>query len=383
VADSLDTGASKTRFRPGFPRTFGLLHARLSRIAFIAVGWAIEMFILTQYEYSLLGSDGYYPNGIPYDYHRALWLTPLVAIVGGLILGTFEVFYLEKRLRRKPFGYSLLLRAMVYFVLLFLMVGIGVHIYGVALLGDGVLGAAAVRGTLAFVLSRYMVILIFVWSTALLAILFLLKISDKYGPGMLRDMLLGRYYNSCIENRIFMFLDINASTTIAEKLGHVRWFRLLNDFFSDITDSIVHSKGEIYQYVGDEVVVTWRPGRGASQANCLRCFFDIQQTIDSLAPRYEAQYGVVPGFKAGVHYGEVTAGEIGIIKKEIIFTGDVLNTTARIQGQCKEHGVNLLVSEDLGEILPADHHFTLTDMGRARLRGRESPIRLYAVAQKQ
>lgn len=381
MANSPHSGTQKASFlQPNLSRTFGLLQPRMNKILFIAVGWAFEMFILTQYEYSLLGPGGHYPNGMPYDYHQALWLTPLVAFSGGLVLGTFEVFFLESRLRRKPFGYSLLFRAILYFLLLFLMVGIGVHFYDMVLLGEGFFGATAVSKTLAFVLSRYMVIIIFIWSTALLAVLFLLKISDKYGPGMLRDMLLGKYYNSRIENRIFMFLDINASTTIAEKLGHVRYFRLLNDFFSDITDSIIRCKGEIYQYVGDEIVVTWKPDRGSKEANCLQCFFDIEQTIASLAPRYETRYGVVPGFKAGFHYGEVTAGEIGIIKKEIIFTGDVLNTTARIQGKCKEYGVNLLVSEDLSEILPSGHPFAFADIGEVNLRGRESSIRLYAVA---
>ena len=44
----------------------------------------------------------------------------------------------------------------------------------------------------------------------------LLLVNDKYGPGVFRDFLLGRYFQPKREERIFMFLDIKSSTTIAE-----------------------------------------------------------------------------------------------------------------------------------------------------------------------
>ena len=357
-----------------------LLGPRINKILFIAVGWALGMLVFSAYEYALLGPEGHYPNGMPYDYRQTLWLTPLIAFISGFLLGSFEVFYLENLLKRKPYGYSLLFRAGLYFAILFVMVGLGVLIYNMVLVGESFFGSKAVERTLAFVFSPYMFIIVFIWSMVLLLVLFILKVSDKYGHGILKDMLLGKYYNSRVEHRIFMFLDIKSSTTIAEKLGHVRYFSLLNDFFSDITDSIVKHKGEIYQYVGDEIVVSWKPKQGSDQGNCLKCFFDITRTIADLAERYEAQYGLVPGFKAGFHYGAVTTGEIGVLKKEIIFTGDVLNTTARIQSKCNDYDVRLLVSEDLRDLLPYIDSIDYDDLGKVRLSGRESTIKLYAAS---
>lgn len=80
--------------------------------------------------------------------------------------------------------------------------------------------------------------------------------------------------------RIFMFLDIRSSTTIAEELGHVQYFALLNDFFRDIAEPISKNKGHIYQYVGDEVVVSWPLDDGLNNANCLKCFFDIGDIME-------------------------------------------------------------------------------------------------------
>jgi len=55
-----------------------------------------------------------------------------------------------------------------------------------------------------------------------------------------------------------MFVDLLSSTTIAEALGNEKYHNLLHDFYADITNPIIYNKGKIYQYVGDEVIVSWR-----------------------------------------------------------------------------------------------------------------------------
>jgi class 3 adenylate cyclase len=176
--------------------------------------------------------------------------------------------------------------------------------------------------------------------------------------------------------RIFMFLDITSSTSIAETLGHVKYFELLNDFFNDLAKPIEAHKGEIYQYVGDEVVVSWALEEGISNANCLHCFFDILDTIDDLSYKYLEKYEMVPTFKAGMHFGKVSTGTIGTIKKEIIYTGDVLNTTSRIEGQCNQHNVNLLLSKDLMNKIPNENQFEFVEIGEISLRGKASFVTL-------
>jgi len=177
--------------------------------------------------------------------------------------------------------------------------------------------------------------------------------------------------------RIFMFLDITSSTSIAEKLGHVKYFELLNDFFNDLANPIEEHNGEIYQYVGDEVVVSWPLEDGIDRANCLNCFFDIVDTIENLSFRYLDRYELVPSFKAGMHFGKVSTGTIGTLKKEIIYTGDVLNTTSRIEGQCNIHKVNLLLSKDLLSKIPNENEFEFVEIGEISLRGKTSYVTLF------
>jgi len=158
--------------------------------------------------------------------------------------------------------------------------------------------------------------------------LFYTEVSENLGQEVLNNFFTGKYHKPIQEERIFMFLDMKSSTTIAEKLGHVKYFEMLKEYYSDLSEPIIQYHGEIYQYVGDEIIVSWKPKRGLLNNNCLKCFFAMKETIKNQSKKYHEKFGLLPTFKAGFHLGKVTTGEIGVIKKDIIFTGDVLNTTA-------------------------------------------------------
>ncbi|MCZ2337755.1 MAG: hypothetical protein LC127_06035, partial [Chitinophagales bacterium] len=99
---------------------------------------------------------------------------------------------------------------------------------------------------------------------------------------MMKSYLLGKYHKPIEEERIFMFIDINSSTSMAEKMGIEKYHNMLNRFFFDIGSPISRSMGEIYQYVGDEVVITWKMKDGLENANCIRCYYRILKQLDKL-----------------------------------------------------------------------------------------------------
>lgn len=199
------------------------------------------------------------------------------------------------------------------------------------------------------------------------------------GPQTLRNYIIGRYHQPKEEERIFMFLDIKNSTGMAEALGHFRWHKMLNDFFFDITRPVYDSKGSIYQYVGDEVVVTWIKERGVSNVNCIRCFYRIKKRIASRQERYLKKYGFNVEFKAGLHIGKVVTGEIGDYKRDIVFHGDAINTASRIQEECNRLKKEILLSSELLELLPLTEEFVPEYLEDIKLRGKEKPIRLNSI----
>jgi adenylate cyclase len=135
----------------------------------------------------------------------------------------------------------------------------------------------------------------------------------------------------------------------------------------------------VYQYAGDEIIVSWSIGKGLEENNCIRCFFKLKQAFEKQASVYLDKYGLVPDFKAGFHCGTVTTGEIGALKKELFFTGDVMNTAARVQSKCNELGVDLLLSEDLASQLSLGRSYALISKGEFELRGKQEKTRLFTL----
>ncbi len=205
------------------------------------------------------------------------------------------------------------------------------------------------------------------------------EISDNLGQSILANFFSGKYHTPKEEERIFMFLDIKSSTTIAENIGHIKYFEMLREYFSDMSDPIIEHSGKIYQYVGDEIIVSWELKDGLQNNNCVNCFFAIKSGINNQMKKYNEKFGLLPEFKAGFHYGKVNTGEMGVIKKDIIFTGDVLNTTARIQGLCNTYKVDILISANLIKVLNLPSQFKIISLGENELRGRDEKMELFTI----
>lgn len=217
------------------------------------------------------------------------------------------------------------------------------------------------------------------WALLMIATMVMLRLNELYGSGSASN-LLDRYRKPRQELRIFMFLDMRSSTAVAEHLGDTRYFRLLNDLYADITDPVLYSEGEIYQYVGDEISVSWRLDRGLRNDRCIRCFFAIREKLQARAEHYRGAYGLEPVFKAGFHYGRVTSGEVGLVKRQTIFSGDVVNTAAHIQASCNELGVDILVSKELLDVLSLrSQAYAIRPMGSIPLKGKRVAVELYTL----
>ena len=291
------------------------------------------------------------------------------------------VFFWEKWLRQKSYGWSIINILWSYSLIFILVSVVGASIffsrkYGVGYFDDLVWNAYWNQNTIVVQTVNY-----FFWLLIVLMTLIGLLVNDKYGPGVFVSFILGRYFHPKREERIFMFLDIRGSTAIAERLGEIKYFNFLKDLFRDLTPGILDAKGEIYQYVGDEIVISWQRDVGVSKSNCIKCFQNIQQILASKTAYYQEQYqGAVPELKAGLHAGYVMVGELGIVKREIAYSGDVLNTTARIQSKCNEMGVNILLSKYLlDKIKSVPESFQLTPVGELNLRGKKQPVMLYTL----
>ena len=203
------------------------------------------------------------------------------------------------------------------------------------------------------------------------------QVNLMLGEGNLNKLIRGKFYTPSEEERIFMFLDLQASTTLAERLGHIKYSTLIQDCFNDLA-IVLENEAEIYQYVGDEAVLTWPLEKGLKNQNCLEAYFNFAEFLKKRSDYYQEKYDCEPFFKAGLHSGLVTVTEVGKYKKEIAYHGDTINTAARIQGQCNSLKASLLISETLKNQLVLDG-YSYSKKGAVPLKGKQTEITIYSI----
>ena len=350
------------------------------RIVPFGMIWLMFSIVYILLEKGFLGHLNYYPStGNPYSFRIAIFLTPLSAFVTGLSLGMLEMLYINKWFRLMSFGKKVVYKSAINLAIIVLFL---VTVTAVANYLDpktGLFSKQVWDRVWAFFFSYIFFSVVLYIASIILVSQFYAEVSESVGLVVLQNFFTGKYHKPVEEERVFMFLDMKSSTTIAEHMGHVQFFEMLKEYYADLSEPVIQYYGEVYQYVGDEIVISWRLKNGLQNNNCIQCFFAMKAAIHQQARKYREKFGLLPEFKAGFHLGKVTTGEIGVIKKEIVFTGDVLNTTARVQGLCNLYGVDNLISGELIKKLDLHSLFQIKTLGENELRGRDEKIELFTV----
>lgn len=349
---------------------------RLRKVLVITALWTVLSVIQVLYDELVRRSFG---ASLPfYSFGRSLALNPIAALVGGPIAASIVIFGIKERLRRWPLWQVVAAHAITYVGITAVLTYTGNLAYFAIQGGRSLLDPETIQATHAWYFGPWTIRNLLFWTVVATLTSFMVEVFDILGPGFWKDFVLARYQRPRVERRTFMFLDLEGSTSIAEAMGAAGYYEFLAECYRDIAEPIVQSRGQIYQYVGDEVVVTW-PGReGLTHGRCLDCYFGLVETVEARRAHYLERYGHAPTFRASFHHGEVTTGEVGYLARDIVFTGDVLNTAARMQEQCKVFGERALASQAVVDGL-GPHGSTLGPVGTVTMRGKEEPTTLYAV----
>jgi len=199
-------------------------------------------------------------------------------------------------------------------------------------------------------------------------------ITNIIGPRAFLNFVIGRYHTPVEESRFVLFVDIAGSTGLAERLGGVAIHRLLDRTFRLLTLAVVDYRGEVLNYVGDEVIVTWREDHGAIDCRPLRCFVAMREELSQASAQLQHEFGVVPRIRGSLHFGPVIVGEIGDVKRAIVFNGDVMNTAARLEELSRNVDGGFLASRAAMDRFRSAPPFAVRDLGRLAIRGRADGI---------
>jgi adenylate cyclase len=288
------------------------------------------------------------------------------------VIASVEIFgsrtRLGRALRRAPFLATVAVKGLLY--------GSVIAAVNLGDRGGRILGTARGPGSLALASVLFSFAVVF-------AFLFVFEIRQIVGARTLRDIVLGRYHRPRPEERFFLFVDVAGSTPLAERIGPAAVHRFLSRVFTLASGPADDHGGEIYQYVGDEMVVTWTVAEGRRDARPVACFFAMVEALAAAAPGFERDFGAVPRLRGALHAGPVISGEIGDSKRAIVFHGDVMNTAARLEQATRDLDRGFLASGDALGRLPDAARYAIEPLGPRVLRGRVAPVDVYAVGPRR
>lgn len=305
----------------------------------------------------------------------------LEAFILGLAFGI--VFILNnnvsnriKKLRKLSFGKIILLKSILFFT------GIISTMFVLFLMGNTVdfYPIQDIKGIINephYKLFNVTIICYFGGMSLLLN--FLLILARKFGISDLMNLITGKYNSPKEENRIFLFMDLKSSTRYGEQLDHYKYSRLLRDCFTELNELVPKYSAEIYQYVGDEVVLTWDFDKSKHHSYPIDLFFSFQERLKEKEQYFQEKYGILPVFKAGAHGGKVTVTEIGDLKRELAYHGDAINTASRIQGACNQYNAQYLVSESLMDNITQLNGYSKTSLGNIKLKGKANNLEVFSI----
>lgn len=314
------------------------------------------------------------------------WLSPNQFLESSLFAIFFGLWFIvvnrlsdKWHLERLSFGKIILVKTGIY------LLGISLIFVLVFLIIDmlGQYPDDMLRYSYGFNMKILFALILVIIVLLILLLNFILQSIKNMGFYNLVSFLTGKYHKPVIEDRTFLFLDLKSSTSHAEKLGHLIYSQMIKDCVQDINTLLNRYNVEVYQYVGDEIVLTWKADAALDNHNFIEIFFAFKRLLNSRSRHYLKKYNLIPEFKAGAHSGRVTATEIGVVNRNLAFHGDVLNTASRIQGLCNTYDRKLLISgflkDQIGDIhaIPYD----LESLGHQQLKGKLENVEIFAVVE--
>jgi adenylate cyclase len=357
------------------PKRSAVRKRDLKLILVIAVSWTIIDFIIFIIR---VVTETYTPK---YQTTNAgaiktILLRELNVFIFSFIIGYFLISVLRNFLRSLPPWLNLSIKT---FLLLFVAIAMNFFIYFTySLLIDQQPVAQAfnkfIKNTFE---SKWLLEKMPEWFLLFIVTQLALEINHNYSQGVFFNIIMGKYLHPRDESRIILFIDLKDSTPIAEKLGHTEYFKFIRDVIYCMSAGIAEYDGRVYQYVGDEIVAWW-PHTPDNARKCVNALIEARKILNKNIDVFKRSHNIIPEYKVGIHAGNVTVGQVGITKKDLVISGDTINTAARIRSACTELNQKYLASKEFIELLNMKD-WQSESMGMIDLKGKNELIELFAL----
>lgn len=357
------------------PRRSAVKKNEVKIILVIAISWTIIDFLIFIIRFA---TETYTPK---YESTNAgaaktILLRELNVFVFSLIIGYFLISVLRNFLRNSSPWINLLIKTLLLVTVAIVMNFFIYFTYSLLIEQQPLTGAfnKFVENTFR---RKWLLEKMPEWVLLFILTQLALEINQKYSQGVFFNIIVGKYLQPKEENRIIMFIDLKNSTPIAEKLGHKEYFKFIRDVIYCMAAGIAEHDGRVYQYVGDEIVAWW-PATPANAKKCMHSIIEARKILNINADIFRRGYDITPEYKVGIHAGNVTVGQVGITKKDLVMSGDTINTASRIRSACTELNQKFVVSKEMIDLLGFED-WQSENLGIVDLKGKGQGIELFAL----
>lgn len=181
-----------------------------------------------------------------------------------------------------------------------------------------------------------------------------------------------------------MFIDLKGFTSIAEALEPDELVKLINRFFSHMTDAISENKGVVDKFMGDAVMAYWGPPfTEADEHAGLACKAAVQafENLELFRSDVKVQLGdkaknLDIDLRIGISTGEMIVGTVGSrVSMSYTIMGDPVNLGARLEGANKAYGTRAMISEVTRDLAGDD--IAVRELDLIQVKGKREPTRIY------
>jgi adenylate cyclase len=165
---------------------------------------------------------------------------------------------------------------------------------------------------------------------------------------------------------------------MSENLQPAQITEIMNEYMTAMVDVIMNHKGMVSDFIGDGILAFFgAPSDDPDHAwHATQTALGMQAALDQL----NAQWGQTgrPPLSMGiaVNTGSVFAGNVGSPKKKkYAVMGDPVNTVSRMEGQNRELGTSILISETT--LAMVNGRVAVRDRGAVTVKGKAEPVALF------
>ena len=208
------------------------------------------------------------------------------------------------------------------------------------------------------------------------------NIFQKYVPNEVIEQIFKNPESMLVgENRdlSILFSDIRNFTTISERMAPDDLVDSLNRYFGVMVDIIIDKGGIVDKYIGDAIMAFFgAPVKHEDDAlKSVMAGLEMEAALAGFNARQKAAGKPEFPIGVGIHFGEVTVGNIGTDKKmDYTVIGDSVNLASRLEGLTKQYHQRLIISETLREKVKDSVPCRLLDS--VAVKGKKLGVKIYS-----